>query len=376
MKVAFRADASKRIGTGHIMRCLALADALVTRGAACLFVCRGHDGHLRDLIVERGHRVTLLADAPFDPRYALDLAHADWLGTDWHTDAIATRTALAAFGPDALVVDHYALDARWEDVQREVVACVLAIDDLADRPHRCDVLLDHNWHGEQADARERYRDRVASSCECLLGPQYALLKPEFAQWRAQTPAHDGSVRRVLVFMGGADAGNETAKVMRALMHDDLRALALDVVIGRSHPDPAGIAALVAARPGTVLHVALPSLAELMAKADLAIGAGGTTTWERLCLGLPTLIISVADNQTESNRALHDAGYVNFLGTSDTVDAARISAAISAMIASPDTLIAMSARGRALSPGHGADDVAARLVARWHANQQQAQDISA
>jgi UDP-2,4-diacetamido-2,4,6-trideoxy-beta-L-altropyranose hydrolase len=376
MKVAFRADASTRIGTGHIMRCLALADALAARGATCLFVCRTHTGHLHDLIVERGHRVTMLDAAPADPRYPSSLAHADWTGTDWHTDAHQTRAALAAFEPDWLVLDHYGLDARWEDVQREVAAHLLVIDDLADRPHSCDVLLDHNWYGEGVDARSRYRDRVSSACECLLGPQFALLRPEFAQLRDQLPQRDGLVRRVLVFMGGADAGNETAKVLRALTRKDLRGLALDVVIGRSHPDPEGIAALVAARPDTVLHVALPSLAGLMARADMMVGAGGSTNWERMCLGLPTVVISVAENQTETNRALHDAGYVCYLGESRDIGPDDLADAISTVIANPDTLINMSARGRALSPGRGANAVAARLCAPMAARAGQAQEISA
>ncbi|MFJ2995293.1 UDP-2,4-diacetamido-2,4,6-trideoxy-beta-L-altropyranose hydrolase [Pandoraea sp. NPDC087047] len=362
MKVAFRADASTRIGTGHIMRCLSLADQLAARGARCLFVCRAHEGHLLDLIVQRGHEVRSLPGAPAtdSPSNASSgLTHADWLGTDWRTDAGQTHAVLAEFRPDWLVIDHYAIDSRWEDMQRDVCARMLAIDDLADRQHNTELLVDPSWYAPKS-AAARYVNRVGTDCECLLGPKYALLKPAFANLAELMPPRDGLVRRLFVFMGGADADNETAKVLRALMREDLQSLVVDVVIGRGHPDIAGVTKLVEARPGTRLHIALPSLAGLMARADMAIGGGGGAGAERLCMGLPSLVISLAENQVGMNRAMQDAGYVKYLGESRHVNISQIADGVVEMMSDPSALVRMSRMGQEILPGRGSEIVAARL----------------
>lgn len=362
MKVAFRTDASTRIGTGHVMRCLSLADELSARGARCLFVCRAHEGHLQELIVRRGHDVNMLPGAPPLDNASNEpsaLTHAAWLGTDWRTDAGQTHEVLAAFRPDWLVVDHYAIDNGWEDVQRDVCERMLAIDDLADRRHHTELLVDHSWFTPDV-AASRYANLVSSDCECLLGPAYALLTPAFANLAALMPPRDGLVRRLFVFMSGADADNETAKVLQALMREDVRSLVVDVVIGRGHPDIEGVTKMVNARPGTTLHIGLPSLAGLMARADMAIGGGGGAGLERLCMGLPSLVISLAENQIPANRAMQDAGYVRYLGESRYIDASQISDGVAAMVADPAALVRMSQLGQRLVMGRGSELIAARL----------------
>jgi UDP-2,4-diacetamido-2,4,6-trideoxy-beta-L-altropyranose hydrolase len=360
MNVVFRVDASHVIGTGHVMRCLTLADALREQGARCHFVCRAHPGNLLGMIAQRGHAAVALALEPGGAAEggAGQPVHAAWLGETQEDDARQTLQALRGIAPAWLVVDHYAIDARWERLLRPACTSLMAIDDLADRAHDCDLLLDQNWHGP--GAANRYAGLVPARCEQCLGPQYALLKPEFGQLKALMPARDGQVRRVLVFLGGSDASNQTAKVLDALARAPFAHLLVDVVIGVNHPDPHGIAAQVAARAGTSLHQNLPSLAGLMARADLMIGAGGATTWERMSLGLPSIVISLAVNQTPMNDALMEAGYVDFLGEMDDVAPAQIAVALEACLAQPARLKHQSMSMAALSPGTGASAICARL----------------
>ncbi len=337
------------------MRCLTLADALRERGAHCTFICRRHPGHLMNLIRQRGHEVIALSLGDGIGTVEDGPSHAAWLGTNWSTDADQTREATAGQSLDWLVVDHYALDRRWEQVMRPRARRILVIDDLADRPHDCDLLIDQNWHAELT--AQRYLSFVSPTTMCLLGPKYVLLSPEYAALRHLMPSRDGLVRRLLVFMGGSDPNNETVKVLKALMVDDLASLVVDVVIGENHPDIQGVESMARDRPYTVLHKKLPSLAGLMARADLMIGAGGTTTWERMCLGLPCLVISIAHNQTETQRALMAAGCSTFLGEMSQVTPETIANKVRWALRNPIKLIEQSRLSQSFVDGCGVDRVA-------------------
>ena len=371
MKIAFRTDASLQMGSGHVMRCLTLADALKAKGAQCHFISRAHPGHLLEVIHQRGYKVdsilppvilaqtaikTIAIKVP-DPQQ--EPAHAAWLGSAWQTDAQETAAILGDLQPDWLVVDHYALDQRWEEALAPHYRKLLVIDDLADRPHHCNLLLDQNWFSEHTASR--YRNLVPLHCNCYLGPEYALLKPEYAQLRSNMPPRDGTVRRVLVFLGGSDPTNQTGKVLTALMQPSFAHLQVDMVIGQNHPDVEGIASQVAARPGSTLHQGLPTLAHLMSRADLMISAGGSTTWERLCLGLPGVVISVAANQTNTNIALMNAGYIDFLGEMNEVSVSNIADAVLHSLANAATLKAQSSLGQKLVAGDGARVLCERLL---------------
>ena len=371
MKIAFRTDASLQIGSGHVMRCLTLADALTAQGAQCHFISRAHPGHLLELIRQRGYKVNSLpapvqhaqtamkVDKSEDDTQAQPLAHAAWLGCDWETDALQTGAVLATLKPDWLITDHYALALPWEVALRPHYIKLMVIDDLADRAHICDVLLDQNWFGDETT--NRYNARVPSHCIKLLGPKYALIKPEYTQLRQLMPPRDGIVRRVLVFMGGSDPSSQTAKVLHALSVSELMTLALDVVVGVNHPDPRGIQELVTARPATTLHQNLPCLAGLMARADLMIGAGGSTTWERMCLGLPAIVISVAANQTSTNIALMNAGYIDFLGEMNQVTVETIAQALQRCLSNPATLSIQSDLCQTLVDGDGTQVLSSVLL---------------
>ncbi|GGA40939.1 UDP-2,4-diacetamido-2,4,6-trideoxy-beta-L-altropyranose hydrolase [Pelagibacterium lentulum] len=309
--VVFRVDASYEIGTGHVMRCLALADGLTNEGADAVFVCREHEGHLFALIEERGFRVLGLP-APRE-RWTRDEpapAHAIWLGTDWRTDADETIKALDNIRPDWLVVDHYAIDARWEEQLRSISGHILAIDDLADRPHACDALVDQNL---VANVRARYKDHVPDGTTLMLGPDYALLRPEYLSLREQAAPRSGPIRRVLVSFGGVDRRGLTRATVEALLAMDDHDFEVDIVLSASSPDYASMEHELAKRAGFRLHDRVPSLAPMMVAADIMIGACGTTSWERLCLGLPAIVVTVADNQNAIAEELNRQGLARWIG---------------------------------------------------------------
>ena len=303
MRIAIRVDASVQIGTGHFMRCLTLAVALKQRGANIRFVSRHLPEHFRNMLNAEGHEFVSLNSCPGEETTD-GLAHAHWLATSQAADAQDTAKALSDQAWDWLVVDHYALDARWEKALRNIAGGILVIDDIADRQHDCDVLLDQNFY---ADMESRYVGKVPLHCQLLLGPRYALLRDEFRQLREQVKPRTGPVKRILIFFGGVDADNYTGRAIEALF-DSVADLHVDVVIGAQHPHRAQIES-ACAEHGFVCHVQTSRIAELMAAADLAIGAGGGATWERCCLGLPTLVICTADNQ---RKQIADAAFEGML----------------------------------------------------------------
>jgi UDP-2,4-diacetamido-2,4,6-trideoxy-beta-L-altropyranose hydrolase len=303
---AFRVDASLEIGTGHVMRSLTLADALREQGVQCRFICREHDGNLIGEIRRQGFIVHALPLAVTAGEYDETSPHAAWLGVNWATDAEQTLTVLSGAIVDWLIVDHYVLDARWEKQLRAACRHVMAIDDLADRRHDCDVLLDQNLNRRAAD----YAALVSRDCNVLVGPKYALLRPEFAALRNYSLARreNSGLEHLLVSMGGVDKHNVTGRVLEALNDCALSAACrITVVMGAQAPWIAEVRAQAAGMRSTEVLIDVPNMAELMADSDLAIGAAGTSAWERCCLGLPTLMIVLAANQSAGAQALNKSG---------------------------------------------------------------------
>lgn len=309
MRVLFRVDASLAMGSGHVMRCLTLARALSGQGHLCQFLSREHVGHLHAHIRDQGFELISLAMGQGSDH---DLSHAHWLGATQDEDIQACLPAIAAFKPDWLVVDHYALDQRWERAVLPVGCRVLVIDDLADRQHQCDVLLDQNL-GRSA---EHYQGKVPEPCQVLAGPHHALLRPEFARLRDASLARreDAALQQVLITLGGVDQHNHSAVILESLKRCQLPAdIRFTVVLGASAPHLQAVRALAQTCPWPVeVLSATTDMAGHMARADLAIGAGGGTSWERCCLGLPTLLIVLAENQRPAAGALQRSGAVQLL----------------------------------------------------------------
>ena len=354
--VAIRVDAGPQIGTGHLMRTLTLADGLKQNGARVRFISRTMPLHLQQMLESKGHEFVALPAAPVTGA-AGDLAHSHWLNVGQARDADDTGEALSDRLWEWMIVDHYALDARWEGPLRYCARRVLVIDDLADRTHDCDTLLDQNLY---PDMERRYVGKVPASTTLLLGPRYALLREEFSRLRADHVTRDGEVRRVLVLLGGSDAHNHTRKVIHGLAQLPAPAPAVDIVIGLQHPARAEIEALCR-RHDFRLHVQTGDVAELMAAADLAIGAGGSTSWERCCAGLPTVCLTQADNQVPIARGLEASGAVVNLGDGGTVSAENIRDAVLALIKEPGRLVTLSRSARQLVDGLGAQRVCEHML---------------
>jgi UDP-2,4-diacetamido-2,4,6-trideoxy-beta-L-altropyranose hydrolase len=306
MQVAFRTDASLQIGTGHVMRCLTLADALRERGSQSTFICRPHAGHLLDLIQQRGHTVKALAPADDAFTAPAEPTHAQWLGTNWASDAAQTQQALGDQVVDWLVVDHYALERRWEHAMRPHTQSIMAIDDLADRPHECDLLLDQTFGRYTVD----YQPLVPAHCQLLCGSQYVLLRPEFASLRPYSLKRrtNPDLRELLITMGGVDKDNATGQVLQVIRCCKLPAdCRITVVMGVTAPWLEDVRRQAQNMPWpTRVLVGVSDMAQLMADSDLAIGAAGSTSWELCCLGVPSLLVCTAANQRTVIGALASA----------------------------------------------------------------------
>ena len=348
MKVIFRVDASTQIGTGHAVRCRTLADALRTRGAEVQFICRAHSGHMGEQLSRDGFPVTLLPSTVLMDK--TKQSYADWLGVSQAQDASETIAVLKGEQPDWLVIDHYSLDAEWERALRSHAARILVIDDLADRQHECDLLLDQNY----CDTRKaRYQSFVPSHCQQLLGPHYALLRPEYSEYRKTLEPRTGAIKRILVFMGGSDNSNYScSQVLEALNAPGLGDIEVDIVIGSASAHKAAITRQATDRPHTQLHGPRAHLADLMAKADLAIGAGGATTWERMCMGLPSMLVCLAENQRSNCETLSRAGLIHFAGSAPNISAAGLIDILKGILENPGKLKSQITRSQTLVDGLG------------------------
>jgi UDP-2,4-diacetamido-2,4,6-trideoxy-beta-L-altropyranose hydrolase len=299
MKIAFRVDASAQIGTGHFMRCLTLAIRLVEKGAKVRFVSHDLPEHFQSMLEAR---------------------NCEFYPLDSEGDIVDTLASLRPISWDLIVVDHYKLDRRWESAMRSIANRVLVIDDVANRVHDCDFLLDQNYY---ADAQSRYLGITPPNCNLLLGPKYALLGREYLSLRPSAKIRCAPAKSVLVFFGGSDMINFTKRAITALAPHARNLKKVNVVIGLQHPNINDITRQCDDQ-GFECHIQTSRMAELIVDADLAIGAGGANTWERCSLGLPSLVVAVADNQIRAAQDIAMLEITKFLGASEDITHDRLS----------------------------------------------------
>ncbi len=339
MRYIFRVDASKAIGTGHVMRCMSLANELQTRGAQSCFVSLDLPDYLSSFLVAQGH----------DLRRLPETVRGDELA-----DAQATLDCERAV--TAFVVDHYQLGQSWEAAV-SVHAPVLALDDLG-RPHASRWILDPNHY---ADPQARYQTGCNEHVQRLLGPSFALLRSEFVRARRQARVRDGGIRHVLVFMGGIDADNTTAVALHAIDQGLPTSVQVTVIAGASHPDLPGLDVWCSHRANAELHVQVRDLTPHLLAADLAIGAGGSTTWERCGCGLPTVAICLADNQRE---VILEGARAGFLWGIDHVPSSpELATVLKVLSGAPGLVQHMSRQALQVTDARGAGRVADLLMPR-------------
>ncbi|WP_409283806.1 UDP-2,4-diacetamido-2,4,6-trideoxy-beta-L-altropyranose hydrolase [Pseudomonas protegens] len=350
MRVLIRADASPAIGSGHVARCLTLAQELRRQGASVAFACRRLSGHRLEALQAEGFQTFELPERYADEHPELGIETP----LPWQADIAALQQALAtepAF--DWVLVDHYGLDHQWQRAARQWAPRIAAIDDLANRRHAVDLLLDQNFSG----SAQAYAGLHDEHCRTLFGPHFALLRDEFR--RPAIPVRP-QPRRVLVNFGGFDAAGQTHKAMLALA--DFHQLQVDFVAGSGNPDWQAMQALAAERPHWRLHSYVKNFAALLAEADLCLGAGGGTSWERAVLGVPTLCITVAGNQELNARLLAEACAHLYLGPCEQVSVEQVRQAVSLLLDNPWLRHSLARRARELVDGLGVQRVAAALFA--------------
>ncbi len=330
MNVLIRADASLVFGSGHVMRCLTLADQLRTKGMTVAFVCRNVPGGMFDLLSARGYQTVAIEGNCSQQLDAQETIHV--------------AGQLFPDGLDWIVVDHYELDVVWESRLRAHTCKLLVIDDLANRYHDCDLLLDQNYY---RDLDQRYKGLVPEQCITLLGQSYLLLRPEFVAERQRLRDRDGVVRRIMVFFGGSDSTNQTKKTIEALRLLNRSDLHVDIVIGSVNPCRNEIERLCAITENLTFHCQVSNMAELISSVDLAVGAGGSSMWERCFLGLPALTVVFAANQEKTTEDVAETGAIKYLGWADRIASVDYASAINEMITNPQEVLNISCAARKL-----------------------------
>lgn len=325
--IIFRVDGSIEIGTGHVMRCLTLAHRFKKEGEQVAFICRGTENDCIELIEQQDFFVYEL------PSYEGSLW--TYVADYWKKDAEETIEILRQYSVEKLIIDHYSIDIKWEKVVRPFTKEIMVIDDLANRQHDCDTLLDQNFY---LNMETRYDGLIPHTATLLLGPSHALLREEFIEAKNQIKSFNGRVERVFIFFGGSDPTNETEKVLSAIIPIIERYnLEVDVVVGNNNPKKKQIKEISLTCDQIHFHCQINNIAELMAKADLAIGAGGATVWERTFLFLPSMVISVAENQLEIAKTVGSKGICYFLGRSDEVKVDDIYKALLLLLNKPSLI---------------------------------------
>jgi UDP-2,4-diacetamido-2,4,6-trideoxy-beta-L-altropyranose hydrolase len=360
MNIVFRADASNFMGIGHVIRCLTLARVMSEAGHSIHFVCREYAGNIGHKILKAGHILHLLptpsSDIETKPNSLLSPPHLNWLGETWEVDAQQTNDALAGLEIDWLVVDHYALDHQWESLMRGRVRNIFVIDDLSDRFHNCDILVDQTLN----QAEDIYKPLVPEHCALLVGAGYALLRPEFSLLRSQSLARRDvpNIRHIAIVFGGGDQSKHIFEsllsIQKSLIPDDVK---ITVVMTKNSAYFNQVSALSKALPydiGIIAHI--DDMANLMIGTDLVIGAAGGASLERCCLGVPTLLFVLAENQKFNALALAASGAVSVIGNLAT----DLESMLNAYVDEPQELTKLSRAASELVDGKGVERVMKRF----------------
>jgi len=352
-----RTDASRQIGSGHVMRCLTLADELRDKGAEVVFIMRGYDSNIDEYVRGKKFIVHLLPHpSEYNLQQNLD-GYEQWLGVKQEKDAEETIQFIADKHIDWLIIDHYAIEKIWEKKLRPYVNKIMVIDDLANRKHDCDLLLDQNYIRDKS----RYDQLISPSTIKLLGPNYVLLRKDFTKYRNIKKQLKKELDRVFVFFGGSDSYNLTTTALKSLEEKHLQHLFVDAVIGSANSCQQEIKEYIASNPRAKLHIQVDNIAEIMSSADIALGAGGSTTWERMAIGLPSIVVTTAENQVPFTKELYQDGYLNWLGNVDQVSQQKIGDAVLAATYNPQKLYEQSQLGQKLVPANGAEIISELLI---------------
>src|SRR3990167_5482426 len=370
MNIAFRTDASTLIGAGHIMRCLTLANVLRSEGHHVLFVCRKYPGSLNHVILKNKYELKELCfdDAELYQKQIYSDKYSQWLWVSQQQDADETAFFLQSMQVDLLIIDHYSLDSVWEKHMRTLCKKIMVIDDLANRNHDCDLLLDQNLQLQS----DRYKNLVPASCELLLGTKYVLLRSEFLKIK-QRSNNKNLLQNIFVFFGGGDSVNIIQMVLRGIIESKFSGI-VNVVLGKNNSRSMAIEKNFDRHKFIYFYQEVENIVELMKQADLCIGAGGTNSWERCFLGLPSLIITVAENQLSVANALAAMNAAQYLGELKKVSTKLITSSINALILNPQKLKKLSENAKNLVDGGGTKRASKKIMAEIYLKKATPDDV--
>lgn len=333
MTILVRADASPELGSGHVVRCVNLVQCLRDTGELVVLAASDITPVVAEWLHAQGFNVSRVPPL---------------------TEGVEDASSCLRLGlsPDLVIVDHYDLDAQWELVMRSSGATIVVIDDLANRPHDCDVLIDPS---PVQDPRARYQGLVPEDARLFLGPAFALLREDFLLPNLARE-RDGTIERVLVFLGGGVTSGQVLAVLQAI--DLLEGPLLEVVVllGYSFPDQGPVHDFAVGRPWLSIVGVTDDVPALMSWADLAIGSCGGASWERCAVGLPVLAAVTASNQVDNAMGLTKAGAAVVLGRIGDITLETWARALQVLAGDPAKVRAMSSAALHLTSGR----VAARV----------------
>ncbi|WP_449599054.1 UDP-2,4-diacetamido-2,4,6-trideoxy-beta-L-altropyranose hydrolase [Paenibacillus sp. Marseille-Q9583] len=353
MKYFIRADASEQLGVGHVMRCLALSKGLIDQKQEVIFICRDVDPFISELI--KGFGCFVLQ---FETEFPLGSV----LESTYIIQLIGKQYTVVK--EDWLIIDHYSLDFRFEVALRNLFTNIMVIDDLADRVHDCNVLLDTSLDDSK---KNRYSKLIPHTAIKLLGPEYALLRQEFADVRETLVFnHRESVKNIFVCFGGTDPTNETLKIIRAL-EPFLNSLAkVKIILGKTNPHAEKLKRLYEKNTKLEFLIQPDSIAIEMSSCDLAICAGGSMTWERYCLGLPGIVIAIAENQVELAQQSHLLALDEFVGLSSLIEVEDVTRVFKRIINSKEWIRNFRQKAMMVVDGKGVSRVVDLLIMKENA----------
>lgn len=356
----FRVDASYEIGSGHVMRCLTLALKLAEKGFECVFVYRLLPGNLSEYIKSKGFK-TLELESRNNTLKNSKLNHKHWLGVSWQQDVSEINNLIKSHSLKLnwIIVDHYAISLEWEKEMSSYCNNLMVIDDLADRSHHCSILLDQNLNNDD----NRYLNLVPKNCKLLLGPKYSLLRPEFKNFREKSLLRrsNGNLNNILINFGGGDRYNLISKTLKALSKIKISSdIKLNVVYGSMTKKDSKLESVISSLNNEVeVFSFIDNMGKFLSKSDLVIGAGGSSSWERCCLGVPGIILSVAYNQDQIIKNLDEAGAIISIVEDDLMNGKLKK--ILDKLKTKNSLLYYSKNASSITDGNGADKIVNELV---------------
>tara|TARA_Y100000816_G_scaffold1913_1_gene1081 strand:+ start:29216 stop:30286 length:1071 start_codon:yes stop_codon:yes gene_type:complete len=350
MQVIFRVDSSKNIGSGHVIRCLRIANKLRDKSADCSFICKELSGSLIKLIKDQGFKVFLLSQEIKMPNKNSSII-VDKL-FNWKTDALQTAEILKNLQTNTLIVDHYGIDKKWEDYQKPYCKKIMAIDDLDNRKHSVDIILDQNLF---PNIQKRYLKNSNKNCRKFIGLEYAFLDPNFIKKRKFIRRQKKEVSKIFIYLGNTGSSNILRRILKVFIDNSLNKFKIEVIFTGDAEEKNKIINLSRNHKFIKILDTQPNLADIMSSADLSIGAGGLTTWERIYLGLPSAVITVADNQKECSEYLNSLGLIWLIGHHDQIDDNKITDDIKKILSS-ENLIDFSKRCLSVNVGTKSSEV--------------------